>query len=744
MGVNKIRIVLTSRNAEPLTVSVDPIGLNEFEIELKRSDKNDAVFFEFTIALDFVKDAKAYLENEFEIDGPDAEVFATFYVDNPNIYRPEVFFSGQVDLTDNELKELSIRCNVEKTSFERKFLNQLEIDVDLETPLSQGGLSLPATNTLNQLYHAKSILKRLDVSPTDENEFSQPSALTFNFGPVEIGPGIRPRDVTVFGQIDTGSNEARELDENFTYFWGFGDDRPGEHLRATEGGTGDLDISLRLKHSVIATQTGASQDIDAEPRTSGLLGFVEIKAIYEHLSVDDQVKDVQEFGEWTTTTLYDGDNYLGDFETKTLNIPNITVEVGDKIFAYYSVRVFADYELAGQGPGGGDRQIVHEMRVEADLNNTWVRLNLKTEVPASTSKSIFVYEAFEKLCQYITDQQDCFRSEFFGRTDTSFAYAEDGAGALNIITNGRALRNLDTQQIFATFEDLFESMNAIYCLSWGFETLDNGTRIVRIEPKSYFRDKTTTVLNLGRGSETVKVSLASLYYSQVEIGYPTIENINQINGIDEFNTIRRYRSGIVNSDKKLTIQSVYRTSGFEIESQRRLRGSTEESRLDEENFITAVLRSGSSPTGIITEQATEFDFVNNVFDFETSYNLRLAPGYMIQNWKEILGSTVIRSADKSFKFTYGEGNYEMESQLTGGETIVENGDVDTSDTEPFYYNEDWRTQVPLTFNEFTILLAQPYGLFRFTDWGRANSGFLQSCKFTSAIEKANFTLRRDF
>lgn len=722
----------------------DPAGLLNFERELKRSRDNDGVVFNFSLSLNFNKALKNYIQNVFEALGPDGIITATLFRYDPNNYVENSIYTGEIKLDNYDLGEVDVITNIEQVSFERKFLNLSERDVQAETLLSESGVTLPSTPTIDLEYHAKTIVKKYESSTTDEQTFSQPGAMTFQFGPVEVGPAFRYRDEIVFGQIDNGDKPRDEIRRSFIVPYGFSSLSPAEYLLMEEAGDTEVEVSVELQHGVTVTQTGGSADIDAADGNAGLLGNTEVKVFFRHEDQIGNIKQEVEFGQWVSNTGLNGlDSEVGNYETFSYST-SIVAEVNDRIYVYYTWRVFSNYKLAGQGPTGQDRFLNHEFSVASKKENTFVRVTTNTIFPATRSKSILIYELLDKVCQAITDQPDAFRSDFFGRTDSIIPYPNDGPGSLLALTNGRNLRDLDNKEIFVNWQDLFQSLTSIFCLSWGFETLPDGKKIIRCEPKPTFFDKNITVLKLGKVAKLRKRNFRELYFGQAEVGYPKIEDIGQTNGIDEFNTIRRFKSPLFTSKGKLDLRSVYRMSGFEIESQRRLRFSSEESRLDDENFLVAVVRDATDPSGYKTEKNQNFTAINGLFDSENVYNLRYSPARNIKNWKKILATNVVRGNNTTFRFGYGEINYTMSSQLnTEGALVGENESLVLDKDDALYYPELYSFESELTNDEWTLIEQNPFGVIQFIDWNsNICEGFLFNVKQIVEGNKGTFELIR--
>ncbi|MGL5132679.1 MAG: hypothetical protein ACRC78_09135, partial [Planktothrix sp.] len=202
------------------------------------------------------------------------------------------------------------------------------------------------------------------------------------------------------------------------------------------------------------------------------------------------------------------------------------------------------------------------------------------------------------------------------------------------------------------------------------------------------------------------------YYSQIEIGFPKLDAA-QINGIDEFNTVRRYSAPLTQAKAKFSLKSIWKASGYEIESQRRLQGATKDSRNDDNLFIVNVRRDGLT---FKTDKDEDFTSVTNLFSPETAYNLKISPARNMKRWLKFLASPLWAVVDKVYKFSYGETNYQMTSQLTTEfEPVDEGGNLDANDIEPVWYPEVYSFKHPLTRQQFRLIRENPYGCIKFKD-----------------------------
>lgn len=717
-----LRVQLINNEIGGLTLAdIDPGGLNDFEIELKRSKDNDGVFYEFGVNLEFNKKGREFIKAVYESQGIQGEITVNLYEYDPNTYTWGITYTGQIKLDNYELTETKLTTNIEQVGFERKFLNLLKRDVDIETIETLNGTALTPVNSITLPLAPKTIKKKAVLNGPSE---------FIKSGYIEIGD-IFQRQIRVGGSL-----VSSDFDNSFLGVDGWFFDSPtvtkNYVIEATEAGEYVFDFNIDIRTYLEVTKKPLNDEADLTSQEFQI-----------YFQINDE----------SPTVLYDqtlvpgpytsGAYSSGDYDSAAINIENNswvfekdiviaassitrTLNVNDEV--YFWIRSGIAFDASGDGPAS------HGYKLNDAFNFT---ITGDTIFPETNTKAFLAYEFLERITQFITDQSVSFKSDFFGRTD--IGYAADGAGSMLAIANGALIRGLE-KTMFGNWKEAFESLSAIYCLGWGFERLEDDTQVIRCEPKEHFFDSSTTVLSLGQVAKLSKIVDRDLYYQTVEVGYPSVENINQVNGIDEFNTTRKWSSPITNSSKDLKIVSKYRASGFEIESQRRLFGTTKESNLDDKNFFVCVKRSGSD---YVVLQGADFTSVTGVFDPDTAYNIPISPARMIRNWKKVISSNTLRSSDKTFKFSFGDYNYEMVSQFPGEESIDESGDVLMDDAEALWYNEEYNFETKLVKSERTLIRANQNGLISAKDWaGNTITGYIISSKVKIEDKKAKMILRR--
>jgi hypothetical protein len=725
-----IRIQLYNEFAGALTVIPDAQGTEDFDDTIRRSDDTDGVIHEYSLDLQFNKQSRAYLRDVFDVGGGiEATVIVNVFEYKPNSFRWEQIGAGKIKFTNFDIDAESVKTSIEQTGFQRKVLNLLEKDVDLETTVSQGGATLPGVAYLDLTLHSKKIIKTSRSTPTELTQYEQLDAYILSLP----GSGAY-RERIFYGQISTEKIEPKELNDSFALGWGWvesGDGTLGvtgpatveqtqDHLEAeldprinllktVEAGVADVEAILELRHEIQASDISGDVDVCG----AAALGEIELHAWYEHRDADNVIKNLVHIGQFAMPNCGsrpDGNYSIGPLEQIPFSLPGVVVEAGDKIYIYETVRIYGNYSVAGLG----GETVEHHFRVTPGPNH-FISITSETITPPSNAKSYAIYEALERMFQYYTDQVDCFRSDYFNRTDTTNPADVDGPGSLRAIVSGANIRQVTGKTTFVNGKDFFGALNAIDCLGLGFELAD-GKQVVRIEPLTYFYNKDSLIADLGPVSDLHRVVDTKQYNNQIEQNYGKID-IQKTNALDEFGTLRRFGYPITQVSTKQLATTQYKISGHEIEDQRRKISSTEDSKNDDRNFFISLVRDGLDFRPKTNEG---YILVENLYSPETAYNLDLSPRRNLDNWLKVIAVSLYKSLNKVIKFDSGEGNYLMVTQKTGEIAPKPEGGpgvtVDLTGVAPLYMPERYKFKCPLSSDIMAAIRANPYGYFKFQEF----------------------------
>jgi hypothetical protein len=720
---------------ELIISEADPIDINAITKILKRSAQYEGATFEIMLEVRFIKAAFNYLVDAFNnAGGIDALVIVNVYYYNDNRRRWLPYSTGQVDWNGKDIDEESITVNIEQTGVERRVLNMMEMDVDVETLFSENESPLPILNQQIIPFHSKTLLKELLTKPANDEEFQQLDVAQIGI-PALLIPGTVHVGFVTWGQFDNSETLADDLEDGFQtpYGWQLFDpgsttdviDQDGtdekyiDYLTArndvgmnpmhepTEKGTTEINITIRAKHSVHADNTGGDIDMKS-PNNSGCLGHVEVYAWCEHQDKDKNVLFVEKIGQWDMTG-YGGVDRIGDFETKVYSKSAIDTNKGDKFFVYATYRIWGFYE--NPNLPGPDGVVHHDFLIEVDDTVTRFDFKSQTVDEESDVQAPLIFEAFERCLQFYTNQIVCFKSDLLGRTDRG--YAVDGKGSLMVWTNGNRVRQRNEKKQFTNLKKLIDFVNSLYCVGFGFEVI-GGQTIFVVEERAYFYDKTFKIMSLGKVFNIGTKIDSKRYGNIIEYGYTSKIDLKQVNSIDEFNTIRTGRTSIINTKNPFKLATDVITGGYQIELERRLRKSKEDGKYDDSPIAVVVVRDG---LGYRTKKNEGYDYINNVFSPETGYNYDISPADNLSNWIQWISSCMIRSFSKIIKFASGEVNYEMVKKKTTESTeLAQNGNFNLAGVEPIYDTEIYELKnIPMTAEEMQYICDNYKGYIEFED-----------------------------
>lgn len=736
-----IKVQLTSNKLGTVNLSkVDPESLDKLQEHIKRSSENDGVVYSYSTTLKFDKIGREFIKQAYQLDGIEALVVVNIYEHNGK-YGWFLSSSGKVNFISYIKDEIGIAVNLDQFNFNVTFNNQINQDVSMSVTQSQNGMALPELTLVNLKLQPKSLLKEYLALPSVGNSYSNTPALT-----------TIKTDLHIFGVFDTSNLKLGELDDSFGYQSFMGDITDFNNYQAKESGTID---EVHIKGKMNFTMNLRRVTVLVNPWTSVTF---QIKYYLKHRDKDGVTITDSNF--YTTNFVCNG----GASGAPSYDIPPFTttntiefdytlagpinVIIGDTFIVYY------EFHSISMVASGGDTSWIYYSTggivLEVDSDNTFIDIKQNTIFPESTCKGIMAYELCERLCQYYTNQINCFKSTVLGRTDLLIPYDADGEAALIAFTNGWAIRKSDTHQLFFNFKDVMQVLASAFGLGWGFEQQEDGTNLVVVEKIEYFYNRNLKILDLGQLPKVKTKVLADRYSQIIKYGYRDLKQIKQLNAVDEFNQGRQAATPLTQISNTLDLSAgQISASGYEIENQRRQASVTTNSPLDEDRFIICALRDGAPVMGIQSwknERAEDFTDITNLYDPASAYNLRIRPGKALRRWSKIIATNVVYGLNKVIKFSSGTGNYNLVCKGSDDNAAFsENANLDLTGVFPVYVPEGY--EIPewsLNRDQWRALLNSKYGYIQFKDGKETNRGLLLDVERNPTTRKVKFELLKIF
>jgi len=350
--------------------------------------------------------------------------------------------------------------------------------------------------------------------------------------------------------------------------------------------------------------------------------------------------------------------------------------------------------------------------------------------PEKTLKARLDYEAFLRLGQILTNEDNPFYSDYFGRTDTPLTtYGSDGE--LGAVTRGEFFRNNDALTIPLTLKNFFAAKSSIFRLGLGVEVI-GGVNKIRIEEMDYFFDENVSVdLSSKLRDEAIGKEFANdQVFKDVTTGYGKYA-YEKSDGLLEFNTKSSWTTVIKAVFTSLKQLGKYRADGqgmrlimnavLEVDYDK-----TEDVKGDGDIFMVDLVRDGAIFKGRTDEG---FDFIGGSIYAASSFNINWSPARNLLRWGQVIKAGLTKKLSSYLRWQTTDKNTTLQSRLsTEADTVEENADIQVTDLNDCRWTpEMYRVNVPLTTTELNAIDDNPNYLIKLAD---TKFGWILECKTT--------------
>jgi hypothetical protein len=394
--------------------------------------------------------------------------------------------------------------------------------------------------------------------------------------------------------------------------------------------------------------------------------------------------------------------------------------------------------------------------------DTYVNFSGVKSCPPTNSELYMIHETLSRVSEAITNGCVRVKSDYYGRVDSEpFSATTDGCGGLRTLTSGLKIRQAQDAKFFASMKDLVEGLNAIDNIGLAVDDDPDipGGFIARIEDVEYFYQD-QEVLRHDAIPEADEQTEETRHYSKINVGYKKWE-VEEVNGLDEFNSNRQYNTAIdtINSTLEITSALVAGTYPIEITRQQSFADSGgADQKYDNEIFIISMKRDDYPYLNISVEQGA-VDNPENVFSPQTMYNWRLSPVRNLMRWYKSIAAGFASISDSAWQlfFSSGTGNLQAKSKMTDTLCRIENVEIrendnifvtkfqNSSDYNPLWRNEEMTYVYPMSLADYNAVKAQPYGYISAQCGGGEFEQFwIKEVKYKPVKGTATFILRKRY
>ncbi len=717
----------------------EPQGFSDIVLNMKRDDNWHGIFFEASTSdLQFFGEAADYLKAKKKTYGLKADV--TFKaLQSCGIYEElETILEGKLDFrkySDTCGTTCSVTLPVEQTGCLMTMRNRYDQKVDMDAEVTFSKMSaLAQYDNLGFVMSltAQELKIALDCQVDDAGDTVEINNCNTSGNSTTI---MRPTyNVIRFNSIATGEPQPENNARNTDCF-----DTPMSPQILFEENTkcitSDFDYNVRLKGSYEMHSVGA---VDLE------LGKARLVTWDGNGDINNDSILIQETEFFSGS---DGFPVTGTFDITFTGSTALIEGVG--LYAYIEYKTNEHDIILPEA--------IMSIHTTFDKETLFFIVGKKT--CADTDCTVYaINESLSRVTEAITDNCLKVKSDYFGRTDSQpYTSSEDGCGSLRIITSGLYIRQAENPKLFASLKDLFDGLRGIDNIGMGIE--DNpflpNAQWLRIEPVEYFY-KDTEILSFPF-VPTAKTNIQEqLHYSLIKVGYEKWE-VEDINGLDEFNSNKEFRTGLSTVSNTLDITSKFVAGGYPWEitrGQSFADTGAADTTYDNEIFIACVERDAY---GFHIEQGNIEDAAN-IFSPATAYNWRIRPFYNLMRWfKSIANSyaNIVDTASKLF-FSSGEGNLQATGEIAGAYPTckLENGEksenqdlhrtdfADQSEATPLWKPEYMTLKYSLSVKDYKIIKQNPYGFISIQcGSGDYIKAYIQSANYRLMKGECDFVLK---
>lgn len=602
----------------------------------------------------------------------------------PDNYTFETVFQGQLDLsTITEMFDNKAQVAIIRDDFWAKFINRFDTQVNIQSEEDLDG------NPVVVFDHINMVLTPQPIRSMFWAELSELSGYA-GLGGVTIGSFNDTNDTNRYVQFDWDKVEFDELLQKYNL---------------------SIESNPLIPASIFFAEYGGDYTIDLKI-TAGDYAFSPIQGIDQYFEVYIQ------FGNNAPIAL-----------TKT---PVVTVVTAgptyDNVVVEYSytgtVALLPGDSIKIYGDRDNNRSIIIYFQEDQSTFSTpffaynYLHITANTIFPQSNSNSFFVHDVGGSISDRIIGQQETFYSEYLGNENTKYRQYEEAGCASNYgQVQGLQLRgySLTEKQYSLSMKKWWEGINPIQNLSLMYDEVD-GQPVIRVEEKEHCFEDGDTSINIPYVREITRKYDPDSLIKTVKTGYKKWESDDSASGLDIPQTKHTYATQLKRTGKDLVLESEFIAGDLTIETTRRkTREKTADFKYDNDSFI---IKLEPNPSTVSPDVSPDIDDylpelndvtgVTGLLNEETRYNKLLTPARALLRWLKFLSGAVYQYPGSLFKYTYGEGNYEMEATATDScepnpETLAENQDI-VADSDPVYLPFDYEfTDVPLDYSDYVTI-----------------------------------------
>lgn len=349
-----------------------------------------------------------------------------------------------------------------------------------------------------------------------------------------------------------------------------------------------------------------------------------------------------------------------------------------------------------------------------------------TTFPEDDYEAFLLHDVAGYVVDRITGEENVVYSPLLGSAQTRYRqYPEDGCAWTYALIKGLQARKytLSEKPFFMSFNQWWRGINPILNLSFREDVVDSNTVFIIDHQAGVYDDSEGTSVDFNFVKKITHKYDNDRIWNKVNIGYTKWES-EDVSGIDDPQSKKTYAPRFKKVGKGIDLYSEFIGASLALEKTRRTtREKSSDYKYDNETFIIALNpdEQDQSPEEspdilrFIPELDENFSSVNNLLESETRYNLRITPARNFLRWQNYLQGPLQAYLGSSFKFTGGEGNYDMVSTMDpeegclnddfNGDELDEKGDIPVG-ADYVHLPDLYEVEHPMEYSEYVLIRNQ--------------------------------------
>lgn len=600
---------------------------------------------------------------------------------SPDGYEYDLIFTGQLDLsTLREEQDNKLFCAIIPFDFWSKFINRYETDVNVQSDEDlDGNVILPADSVKLQM--TSQYIRSQTIAHLDRLDGSSDA-------------GYQLRLSGEYSQIDWPTHEVSEITDEY---------------------------SLLIQNSPVKP---VSKFIMEYPGTYRFEIITDVRPFGVGASVLDYAKMFIEFDDEAPIEIPCSVVRPGSVSPVVLEVARFQGDVTHTFLnAAGRVKIYLKFDpFAGGGNLDPYQLFLLYDNHQNDFLDFYTYNNIKvtgdTVYQTTTAETFFMHDIGGAISDRVTGTSESFYSEYLGSTKTKYReYDDDGCQWHYILAQGLQVRgySLSERQYSTSMKKWFDGVHPHFNVGLGYEKDDDGNDLIRVEDRVHFFDSSDTSIDLPNIRNITREYDESKMYKVIKNGSKKWQS-ETTSGLDDPQTKQHRATILKRTGIELVSESEFIAASLATEyTRRKTKQKSEDYKFDNDTFIVSVnpneqiASPETSPdtTVFIPELDENFTSITGLLNKETRYNTRLTPDRAFLRHLPFWSGTLFQYPSSNFKFTYGEGNYKMNSTIDDAcepNPAEISGNSNISPVTPVHLPLDYEmTEFPLDWDEYRTI-----------------------------------------